>query len=149
MDPKTKEMGSKYDDDDDGLHIRLQQRLEELSRLYYLTATTTFNKGNSSVLQRRSWFLLQLKQQSYLWAWSKHQAPFSNDYLSIQHCSRLRRRRKSSTTRGRHKPKQVQMRKNRGAKNTKGNNSIKRGFVPKDGEPKLANQMDKPKGVAD
>jgi hypothetical protein len=41
------------------------------------------------------------------------------------------------------------MRKNRGAKNTKGNNSIKRGFVPKDGEPKLANQMDKPKGVAD
>jgi len=54
MDPKTKEMGSKYDDDDDGLHIRLQQRLEELSRLYYLTATTTFNKGNSSVLQRRS-----------------------------------------------------------------------------------------------
>jgi hypothetical protein len=53
MDPKTKEMGSK-DDDDDGLHIRLQQRLEEPSRLYYLTATTTFNKGNSSVLQRRS-----------------------------------------------------------------------------------------------
>jgi hypothetical protein len=53
MDPKTKEMGSK-DDDDAGLHIRLQQRLEELSRLYYLTATTTFNKGNSSVLQRTS-----------------------------------------------------------------------------------------------
>lgn len=104
-------MGSKYDDDDDGLHIRLQQRLEELSRLYYLTATTTFKKENSSVLQRRSWFLLQLKRQSYLWAWSKHQAPFSNDYLSLQHCSRLRRRRKSSTTRGRHKPKQVQMRK--------------------------------------
>jgi hypothetical protein len=52
MDPKTKEMGSK--DDDELLHIRLQQRLEELSRLYYLTATTTFNEGNSSVLQRRS-----------------------------------------------------------------------------------------------
>jgi hypothetical protein len=53
MDPRNKEVGSKYDDND-GLHIRLQQRLEELSRLYYLTATTTFNKGNSSVLQRRS-----------------------------------------------------------------------------------------------
>jgi len=26
---------------------------------------------------------------------------------------------------------------------------MKRGFVPKAGEPKLANQMDKPKGVAD
>jgi len=52
MDPKTKEMGSKYDDDDDGLHIRLQQRLEELSRL--------FNCNNN--IQQRKFFRVAKKK---------------------------------------------------------------------------------------